>query len=469
MKRALLAMVLLLSGCVYYNGVYNAKRLARAAERAERDGRTIEARDYWGQVVVKADSVVARHPASGYVPEVQLLRGRALARMGQCVEAVPALEQSVAISTDSAAIEAGLFELARCQALAGNMSGSADAFGRLVGAHDPQRRQEARYEYANALVLAGRYDEALVAIDSLGDDPRAAAERMVATGGAGHLADAFALADSGLARADTTLPWDSLLAAAGRRDPVAVSGFVDRLVAMPAATPAMRSRWLLGDGVRLFGVDSARADARLAQAASGDATEAGATARLRRIQVALARSRDASDLALAVDSLEAIKLLPTVSVEAERILPAVVRVRAAADSAELKPPQGDLALFLAAELARDVLDAPALATTLLQRLVTAWPDSPYAPKAMLAMHRLGPGTGGDTLRTLLETRYAGNPYVAALRGEDPPGLRALEDSLGAFAAARALTGGEPVQPVQPGARPNTTRPDAGSRRPTDAF
>jgi hypothetical protein len=29
----------LLGGCVYYNGMYNAKRLAGSARKAERDGR----------------------------------------------------------------------------------------------------------------------------------------------------------------------------------------------------------------------------------------------------------------------------------------------------------------------------------------------------------------------------------------------------------------------------------------------
>jgi hypothetical protein len=47
------------------------------------------------------------------------------------------------------------------------------------------------------------------------------------------------------------------------------------------------------------------------------------------------------------------------------------------------------------------------------------------------------------LQSVLQERYAGSPYVAILRGEDPPGYRQLEDSLSAFAvvlAARAGTG-----------------------------
>ena len=56
--RALSAflMAALLGGCVYYNGMYNTKRLAGSARRAERDGRTFEATNLWGQVVTRAES-----------------------------------------------------------------------------------------------------------------------------------------------------------------------------------------------------------------------------------------------------------------------------------------------------------------------------------------------------------------------------------------------------------------------------
>ena len=78
----------LLGGCVYYNGMYNANRLAGAARKAERDGRTFEANNLWGQVATKAESVVARHPTSKYAEEAAVLRGIALARLGQCDEAL---------------------------------------------------------------------------------------------------------------------------------------------------------------------------------------------------------------------------------------------------------------------------------------------------------------------------------------------------------------------------------------------
>ena len=47
-------------------------------------------------------------------------------------------------------------------------------------------------------------------------------------------------------------------------------------------------------------------------------------------------------------------------------------------------PQGDLRLFLGAEEAHEILHAPPLAANLFRQLATQWPDSPYAPKALLA-------------------------------------------------------------------------------------
>ena len=86
-----LAVAVVLGGCVYYNGMYNAKRLANSARKAERDGRAFEATNLWGQVVVRAETLLARHPDSKYVDEALVLKGLALSRMRQCQVAVAPL------------------------------------------------------------------------------------------------------------------------------------------------------------------------------------------------------------------------------------------------------------------------------------------------------------------------------------------------------------------------------------------
>ena len=116
---------------------------------------------------------------------------------------------------------------------------------------------------------------------------------------------------------------------------------------------------------------------------------------------------------------------------------ALDRVRTVADSTDATTPQADLRLFLAAELARDSLDAPMLAAALFRRIPEQLPMSPYAPKALLAAQQLDTAWA-DSSRALLMERYADSPYLAMLRGEDAPEYRVLEDSLRTFAAAQVL-------------------------------
>src|SRR5918992_4911678 len=91
----------LLSGCVYYNGMYNANRLAKSARKAEREGRTLDATNFWGQVATKAESVVVRHPRSKYAEEAMILRGLALAHLGQCDQALAPLGRVAVAKLDA--------------------------------------------------------------------------------------------------------------------------------------------------------------------------------------------------------------------------------------------------------------------------------------------------------------------------------------------------------------------------------
>ena len=77
-----LAAVALLGGCAYYNGLYNANRLVKEAERASRDGRIGEARSLWTRAAIKAESVAVRCPASRYRDDAWLVWGRALREAG---------------------------------------------------------------------------------------------------------------------------------------------------------------------------------------------------------------------------------------------------------------------------------------------------------------------------------------------------------------------------------------------------
>jgi hypothetical protein len=435
----LAALAIGLGGCVYYNGVYNARRLAGLAEKAERDGRTFDASGYWGQVSVKAESVIVRHPDSKWVEEALVLRGQALANLKECANAVTPLRRALAITADPDRIERAHLAYGMCQLQLGEPDGAVASLAGLTRSRVPARRAAALLLYVRALRLSGHAADAVPLVAAMG--PSAAAERMVTLADAGQSAAAVAIADSFLARRDSVAPWDTLLAALGRHDPRAASSLLDRLDSV--GPPARHARWLYDDAQRLAVVDPARADERLSAAAAvADAGDVRAEARLASIGLALRAAPDVAALAASADSLAALTADEGTSAgRVGQLQAAVVEIRAA-DSLPPLTPQADIRLFLAAEAARERLNNRALAATLLRHLLDRTPDSPYAPKALLALGAVD-SAAADSARAVVEERYAGSPYAAAVRGEISDGYRVLEDSLGAFALEVASGPAEP--------------------------
>jgi hypothetical protein len=431
MRPAGWLVVGLLSGCVYYNGMYNANRLAKSARKAEREGRTLDANNFWGQVATKAESVVVRHPRSKYADEAAVLRGLALARMGQCEQALGSLGRAAVLKGNSDLAEEALLTSGRCQVTLGNLAAGDAAFMQLLESKNSERRTEARYQHARAARQAGRYQETLTLLEGV-RDPRADAERLLALAGTGRTADALMLADSLASRNDTTKLWDSLVVALGKRDPAGASGLVDRMRRLPNRSPEVQARWLVEDGQRLAPTDTARAAARFREAVEiGAASEAAGRASLGLVSLELSRASRPEDLSPVVEKLRRVtRRYPTASMTSSQLGATVAGVLAAS-ALTSETPQGDLRLFLAAEAARDTLGAPRLANALFHRIHQNWPWSPYAPKAILAAQQLD-STWADSARVLLEERYLDSPYLAIVRGEDTPAYRQLEDSLGAF-------------------------------------
>jgi hypothetical protein len=440
----------LLGGCVYYNGMYNTKRLAGSARRAERDGRTFEANNLWGQVITRAESLVARHPDSKYVDEALVLKGVALARLNQCPAAVAPLGRVSLLPADAEVTEEASLALGRCQLELGDPAVAEIMFARVAESEDPVRRREARLLRGRALRMTGRHHDAVAVLEG-SSDPRVLDERLLALAGAGQRDAALALSDSMVAKWDSTAVWDTVVVALGREDPATASALVDRLESRPGTAPVTRARLFLEDGLRLVPVDSARAEARLRQAAEvGGGGDPGERARLLLTRLSLTRATSVSDLPpIAKELDQRIELKGPLAAEAGQLRESVTRILAASDSASAGAAQADLRLFLAAETARDSLAAPALAAALFRRIVEATPDSPYAPKAILAGQVLDP-VWGESAVPLLEARYATSPYVAFLQGAEAYGYRELEDSLQTFALGLGV-----------GARPRESRPAVG--------
>jgi tetratricopeptide (TPR) repeat protein len=450
----------LLGGCVYYNGMYNANRLANSARKAEREGRTFEANNLWGQVATKAESVVVRHPKSKYAEEAAILKGLALARLGQCEQALGPLGRVTvaAIGTDLA--EDAWLATGRCQVFMGNTAAGDVAFAQVVESKNSWRRHEARFQRAQTLRRLGRYQEALSALEGV-PAQRAVAERLLSLAGDGRVPEAMALADSLVARGDTTQPWDSLLVSLGRQDPSNASSLVDRVRQLPNRSNEAQTRWLLEDGLRVIGRDTARARSRFREVVEiGGSGDAAGRASL---QLVLLDLRGVSHPQMLTPLIQTLRRNAerhgTVSAELTQLSNTASGILTATASMTPGAPQGDLRLFLAAEAARDSLLAPRLAVGILQRILREWPESPYVPKAVLAAQQLNP-EWADSARALLEARYFESPYLAMIRGNEGSAYRQLEDSLGAFATAQAEAVGrvQGVGPRTPG-RPAPVAPD----------
>jgi tetratricopeptide (TPR) repeat protein len=427
----------LFSGCGYYNGMYNANRLAHSARKAERDGRTFEANNLWGQVATKAESVVVRHPTSKYADEAVVLRGVALARLGQCEQALGALGQATLGRRDELTEDA-LLGTGRCQLALGNVPAAEAAFSQLLDSKNRERRREAHFQHARLLRQSGRYQEALRELEGV-KDPRADSERILALAGAARLPQALALADSLIAKRDTTRPWDSLVVVMGRQNPAAASLLLDRLRPLPVRSPEIQARRLVEDGVRLAYTDTARAGRRFREAVSiGGKNDQAGRASLQLVLMDLRSAHRVEDLPPMIKALKAVSdRFETVAYESTQLGATLEGIHGAATSITWETPRGDLRLFLAAEAARDSLRAPALAEGLFRRIVDDYPNSSYAAKVVLAIQQLD-STWADSARGLLEGRYLDSPYLAVIRGEASEEYRELEDSLGAYAASLAV-------------------------------
>jgi tetratricopeptide (TPR) repeat protein len=453
-----------LGACVYYNGMYNANRLASSARKAEREGRTFQANGLWGQVATKAESVLVRHPTSKYAAEAGLLRGVALARLGQCDQALNWLSRLLITERRSDLTEEALLASGRCQLVLGNLSAAEAAFSQLRDSKNQERRQEARFQQARLLRQAGQYEGALAALAGI-QERRADAERVLALAAVGRLPAALALTDSMIARGDTTKRWDSLVVILGKDNPSAASVLLDRVRRISTRTPELQSRMLLEDGLRLRQADPARAARRFREAMTiGGNGEAASRAGLALIQLHLSRATQPSDLTPLLDSLKQLDARSDLATdEITRFASSVADVHTAAVSVTVDSVHGDLHLFLAAESARDVLGAHRLAEAMFRRIPVEWPGSPYGPKAILAAQQLNPGWA-DSARALLDERYFDSPYVAAVWGEATPEYRQLEDSLGAFAAALALAKSTESRRTSPAADRPGRRLQPTSRR-----
>ena len=417
------------TGCAYYNGMYNTRRYAGRAERSERAGRTSEAADRWRQVVVHADTLLARHPRSRWADDAELLKGRALVALRAWAQAVTVLESAAGRAGTEEQRRQAQYWLALAHAGRGAYGPALANFDSALASPGREQQQLVRLARGRTLLLMGRPADALRDFEAV-SLPAARFERAQAALALGRPDAAAAYADSAVGAAGVKPEaWAALLDSIGRQGGAAeASRLVDRL-AQRAISSGARARLLLADGDRWAaqGDDSAarvRWDA--AARAAPDSAEARA-AEGRELRMALRGPDAAQRLATARVRLGAIS---SGGGEPAREARDVLRVLELVDSVAQTGGQSDARAFQAAAWLRDSLSAPALAADRFAAMASEWPTSPWAPKALVAAIAAG-HPAADSLRQVLRERYGASPYASGVTGEEPDAAlyAALEDSL----------------------------------------
>jgi hypothetical protein len=432
--------------------MWSADQLAHEAVRQEGRGQQAEARVTWGRAAEKAESVLVHHPHSRWADDALVLRGEALARSGACGLAAEPLRRALTTVADQTLWERAALAGAACLLAHGGARDVDHLLAPVLDSRDRARRSRAAYLAGTAALDRG---DGLRAAQLFAQSarPEAGPARIRALLLAGRQPAAIGLIDSVARRTRDESEWAEVLNALSRAaGPALASTALDTLLRQGRWPAGARARLLITDGDRLRAAGlSARAAGRYAAARAlvPDSVEGG-LAQLRLVlagTASLETSADLDSLATRLEPLTA-ELRGPAQEEAQSWRRVVDAIRGD-DTAEI-------ASFRAAELARDTLDAPALAAHLFLGFATRFPNSLFAPKALIAACQLH-GLAPDSLELLLRSRYPASPYTLAYRGAASPAFQAAEESL-AFALGVA-------RPADLPARGRFDGPRTGPRGP----
>jgi predicted negative regulator of RcsB-dependent stress response len=433
--RALLVAGLpVLAGCVYFNALYNARSRFEAGEAARLAGRPDEASAAYADAVTKAARSYRQDPEGRWADDALLVLGRAHLRRGELAAARAALDEAHRVADDERVRDAAGLYLGATLILTGESSRGLALLNDAIRTLRPgPLRGEGHYWRARLLLSRGQVDQGWWDLDRAAEeDPRLAVPASLERLSWGVLTDDPVRAATGahalLASARGADRADSLEASVARA--------VRRWGAAPAAAllaPARdgpwppgprdrillaRARWLVEAG------DTAAARSEAEWVADGTGDEA-LEARLFLADLRLGAARGLGDLAAARTVLLPASGHPRVAELAEDLR-----------TVELLTGWGGAvpgALFAAAELARDRLDAPGLARRLFLRHVDTDPEGPWTGKALLAALALEPDQDAALeLRARLTARNT-DPYVRAAmaygRPAAGPEVAELDDRL----------------------------------------
>ncbi|MGQ0813135.1 MAG: hypothetical protein ACT4O1_01555 [Gemmatimonadota bacterium] len=414
-------LALALSNCGYFNSLYNARRQFADAERLRMRGDLLTARGGYIGSIEKAARSYRKYPTGRWADDALYLIARSRFQLGEYPAARAAFTQLLS-TTSEAEIRAGAHAYAGAAALLLAEPVTAvmhlDSALLRLGDAAPQtgfaHLWRARARVATGAVAGAWAD--LDAVTDPGDSEYGAVqlERIALAIGARDSLRAGAAFAALLADRNVRRRIDTLSALAIRASAQFGASAARAMLAQPRAEwpDAPRdSLELIRARIAADAGDTLSANRELMQLA-GRAT--GPTAATARVLVARARLRHVQDL----QQLSAIRslLLPAIAhADAQlliRTIPMVqVLVQRSATTGQ------SVAIFTAAEIARDELGAPQLARKLFVTFADIAAQSPWAAKALLAAIAIAPADPETADLRLRLAALPANPYTPVTRGE----------------------------------------------------
>lgn len=405
---------LLASGCVYYNGIYNAKEAARSGDALLRRESESEANTQFQISAARAESVLARYPKSAWRSRALYLAGRGMAYSAQCDRAIPVLTEFLALPgslTDDR--DRAKVALASCELRTTRIPTARLRLDSLVGVPNKETARQARLWAARAALASGDRDAVSGYLRDL--NANALQWELISS----------SLAASEYARAE------SLLTAQA-----ATGDYRDE------ASRVLRELWAAGrvesaeSILRRYDASRVREDRRAAMHyALGELNVRAGRDTVARRHLLLATSlagRDSITLREASIRLALLSLSTVTSTrEVDSVFArqdSVVRSTAYARRVqeqlllvsllEKKADPTGASLFLAAEVARDSLRAPKLAQALFLRVARDMTSSPLVPQAYYAAALLAPDSAPQW-HARIRSDFPNSSVTAYMRGDDP--------------------------------------------------
>lgn len=426
----IIGCVLIVSGCSYYNSIYNAERLFAEAEGHRRAGRDSLSEARYLDVIRKTGQAYRARPDSEWADEALFLLGRSQWRLGELRAAGAALEEAL-IRTDDPVLrsEILLYSAAVFAELGDDMAALRQANAALEGPLEGGALAEAHLLRGRLLLADGHVDQGWADLDrARAIDPSVRVEAGLEQLRWGVLHDdaerSRRAIDGLLAHVDGGVRFDTIVATVRTaRDRWGARRAAELLAGADSSKwhRTARGRITLERARLLDAAGDAAAATELAWRVAAGLGESAAEARLQLASWQIERSRDISEV-YAVRSI----LLPAGGdPRVESILSAVEELEMYA-ALGLEEPLG---WFAAAEVARDRLGAHYPARGLFLAYADGAPEDPWAAKALLAALAVSPGEGDRAwLRGRLEA-HRDSPYVLAAQGRPAAGFEALEERL----------------------------------------